>query len=147
MMWRELYSGLTIRRQKDQPDCDIPNYFTRMMYKETFALDPFHIVDDEAGQVKAVLSLDQPINVYIKQALVKSYNNLELTCETVGVLPPGIVDGVYILKFGDTGFGRYEPDNDCYELPVDMFEDGEVPEDELEDELSHWSERTYDDEK
>lgn len=130
MKWRDLYSGLMIRKQEDQPDCDIPDYFDRMVNRETFVLDPFHTVDDEAGNLKTILWAEQPVNVTIKQALVTAgYQHLELTCKTVGVLPPGIVRGTYVLKFED---GK-----DCYELPAEMFEEGEVS----KDELSHWSER------
>ena len=132
--WRDLYSGLMIREQEDQPDCDAGDYFQRMVNATMFALDPFHTVDDEAGNFKTIRWAEQPINVTIRQALVTAgYQHLELTCKTVGVLPPGIVHGTYVLKFDDV--------KDCYELPAEMFKDEEIPEDELE----HWSERVNDD--
>lgn len=129
MKWRDLYSGLTICDPADQPDCDIPDCFARMADGAEFALDPFHSVDDEAGNPKTLLRAEQLITVVILQARVTpGCQCLELTCEMVGVLPPGIVHGTYVFKFKD---GKY-----CNELPAGMFEDSEAP----EDELSHWYE-------
>lgn len=127
MRWSELYHGLAIRNPADQPDPDPFGYFERMANGRIFFLDLFHNEDDGAGNSEAVFREDRPLNVMVLQARVTAESQeFELTCKTVGVLPSGIVQGTYVLKFV---IGKY-----CGELPAEMFEDGEIP----QDELSHW---------
>lgn len=136
MKWFELYNGLTICDQTKQPDCTITNHFARMAKGEIFALSPHYSMHDEDGGVLSVLCADQTISAVVLQARAKkTTNNVVLTFKTVGVLPPGIIHGIYILEFDDGDL--------CDKLPIEMFKDEEVP----EGELSHWHTEEEDDEE
>lgn len=127
MKWKDLCNTLTICDREDQPDCDISGDFERMAKWEAFALAMVHVVNDEAGNAKTLLMAEQFVHVKVQKVVVTDIcPQIVLTCKTIGVLPPGIVHGTYVLEFED---GK-----DCYEPPAQMFEDSEVP----EDELSHW---------
>ena len=122
MKWCDLYSGLTIRKQEDQPDCDIPDYFNRMASEATFALSPFHCVEDEEGSLVKVLWAPQDAmvkihSVQVEQADLKYYDCLDLTMvvQFGGVLPPGFKYGTHVLKL--------EMSKNFNELPDDLFED------------------------
>jgi hypothetical protein len=124
MKWRDLYRQLIIS-EENQP-ADGFNYFELMAQGEAFALQPVYYADDDAENQLA--DTDRLIHVEIIQVRVMpdQYQCLAITCKLVGELPSGIIRGTYTLKF--------ENELVCEELPAEMFEDGEVP----EEELSHW---------
>lgn len=131
MKWRELYTHLLI----DNPDAALPDNqqnsdFMRMSDRRAFYLTLCHTENNERGSIEPTCKMDTPLQVTISQA-VMSEEDLELTCKTVGTLPPGIRHGTYVLKFKDPA------EMMCSELPVAMFEDAEVP----EEELSNWGPR------
>lgn len=123
MKWRELYSALYIRDEEEQPDTSLVNFFQRMR-RGWFTLKPLCAIHDEGGNFDHYLAGPQDLRVrIIKVQLCKEEFMLDVEVDTQGsVLPPGIRHGKYCLKLRD---GEH-----FIELPTEMFEEGEVPEDE-----------------
>ncbi len=131
MKWRDLYTGLKICDQEDQPSHQYTDHLGRMAAKKDFAFVAFHYVT-EKDNLKACLQLDQHILMRINSIKIskRKVNSLEFVVKTVGILPPGIKHGAYKLIF-------YEGAMTEGKLPKEMFEEEEVP----EDELLHWVEK------
>jgi len=128
MKWSDLYSGISLRSQEEQPDCDLTHYFLRMSEKGGFVFDIQHDLD-ETGNAWCISPVPLTFNilkVVVGELDISGYF-LEMTCKTTGQIPPGVKSGTYtlLLRGGDV----------CLDLPVEMFEDGEVP----DSELSSWS--------
>ena len=129
MKWRDLYHGLTIRKQEDQPDCDIPDFFSRMSEGAVFALTPFHEDRDARGTLLRHRYCPQNAKVKILSIQVKpQFTGLTILCRFVDILPPGFKHGVFALDLED---GRF-----IFALPDDLFVDGNAP----AGELSEWKE-------
>ncbi|MDO8435442.1 MAG: hypothetical protein Q7S89_02060 [bacterium] len=132
MKWRELYSGVSIRKQEDQPDGDLRDFFERMSTREVFVLDLFHSVttDEEKGTEKITWAKYQLEVVIIQVRCTSgSSGDLEITCKTANVLPPGIRRGTYVLPFVDG--------EESFSLPDELFEDEDV----WDDELTNWQKK------
>jgi hypothetical protein len=133
MKWRELYNTLTLRDEDDQPDDGGNNFFERMALGSSFAFYPVHFVKNKTGDIVKILIGPEDVMIRILAVRVTNiFDELIMTCKFVGLLPPGFRHGTYSL--------RLEQFKDVHKLPRRLFDDEEIP----TDELSQWKVDTCD---
>ncbi len=119
-LWSDVIHGLKLIEQKDQPDCDIRDYFERMALDQPFVLRCYHVVEDAKGQVKEVLFAKDVCEAKIN--LIQTTDRLDcliVTIEVIGIPCHGIKRGVYTLKIDSQG--------DIEKLPTEIFDQEYAP--------------------
>lgn len=125
MLWKEYYKGLVICTGDEDLGLENDHCFERFIQGDVFYMRPvLDFGEDKGGRwVRDMRFSDVKLCYVIKSIHVEeSDEKMSIELKTSGVVPPGIRPGRYRLEF----LGML-----CSSLPDEMFEEGEVPDEEI----------------